>query len=216
MSLRVSKFGGTSMGDAACMLRSAEISFKQNSFIVVVSATSGTTNLLIELGQKAQGNTWAESEIILEQIKQRHWQIAKDLELPANTPALVQLFEEMTSIARGISLLRDCSPRALDALVSFGERISSVLFAQAMRMVFKKNQSDKLVLWWDVRDILITDDQFGQARPQIQKIASKAREKLQGISTDSSVVVTQGFIGRTEEGLTTTLGRGGSDYSAAI
>jgi aspartate kinase len=215
MSLIVSKFGGTSMGDASCMLRSAEVSFKQKSYLVVVSATSGTTNLLIELGHKAQGLDWSEAEGLLENIKDRHLKIAKDLQALPN-PELNLLFEEMTSISKGIHLLRDCSPRAMDTLVSFGERMSSVLFVQAMNMTFKKHGDLRKVQWLDVREILLTDDRFGKARPQLAQIEQKAKEYLKQWDPQHNMVVTQGFIGRTQEGQTTTLGRGGSDYSAAI
>jgi aspartate kinase len=215
MSLIVSKFGGTSMGDAACMRRSAEVSLKRGSYMVVVSATSGTTNLLIELGQKAQGADWNQAEELLKRIKERHLKIAEDLKAQPLLE-LSDLFEEMTSIARGIHLLRDCSPRALDALVSFGERMSSVLFVRAMQEILQKHGDVRKVQWLDVRDVLITDDQFGKARPQTAIIETKAQERIQPWNPKQNLVVTQGFIGRTVEGQTTTLGRGGSDYSAAI
>ena len=80
--LVVSKFGGTSMGDAACMLRSAEVSLKQGSKLVVVSATSGTTNDLIELATTAEKSSWEKASVIINKIKTRHEKIAADLELP--------------------------------------------------------------------------------------------------------------------------------------
>lgn len=205
------------MGDAKCMLRSAEVSHTHNAFVVVVSATSGTTNQLIELSQKAQSSNWLESETLIQKIEERHLQIAKDLGAEeALTQALHPLFEEMESIAKGIFLLRDCSARALDTLVSLGERMSSVLFAQAMTVVLHKHGVHRRVQWLDVRDVLCTDDQFGKARPLTDKIATLTNEKLGALNPQATVVVTQGFIGRSEEGFTTTLGRGGSDYSAAI
>lgn len=215
MKLVVSKFGGTSMGDAQCMLRSAEVCFHQNSFLVVVSATSGTTNQLIELGQKAQSAQWQDCENLLAKIRERHLQIAKDLQNAA-TDQLQILFDEMNSIAKGIYYLRDCSPRALDVLVSFGERMSSVLFKRAMELTLASHGSARAVEWLDVRDVLITDDHFGKARPVTATICQRAQEKILCHQMTSTVVVTQGFIGRTPEGQTTTLGRGGSDYSAAI
>ena len=91
----VSKFGGTSMGDAKCMLRSAEVSFAQNSFLVVVSATSGTTNQLIELSQLAQNSKWEQCESLLQKIEDRHLQIAKDLGAEAHlTESLRPLFDD--------------------------------------------------------------------------------------------------------------------------
>ena len=117
----VSKFGGTSMGDAACMLRSAEVSVKQKSRLIVVSATSGTTNQLIELGSQAQSQKQAEVERLLLGIRERHFQIAKDLKASTQTHEFLQsVLDELDSLARGIFLLRDCSPKALDNLMSFG------------------------------------------------------------------------------------------------
>jgi aspartate kinase len=211
----VSKFGGTSMGDAACMLRSAEVTHKQNSFIVAVSATSGTTNLLIELGQKAEKRLWNEAEKILNTIQTKHEKIADDLKAGNEAhQKLSALFEEMNSLAKGIHLLRDCSTKAMDTLVSLGERMSSVLFTEALRSVKAKAGSKQSVILVDARDFIKTDEQFGKARPLIDLIEEKCKA---GLTYDSNkVYVTQGFIGSTREGLTTTLGRGGSDYSAAL
>lgn len=205
------------MGDAACMLRSAEVSVQKNSFLVCVSATSGTTNLLIELGQKAKSSTWDNCQSILNKIYDRHKQIAKELSFADRENQLQTLFAETESIAKGIFLLRDCSERALDALVSLGERMSSVLFAEAFQQKLKSSGQSRKVVWLDARDIICTDDQFGKARPQIEKISERAQQKiLSALDPQNHAIVTQGFIGRSEEGQTTTLGRGGSDYSAAL
>lgn len=213
----VSKFGGTSMGDASCMLRSAEVSFKQNSSIVVVSATSGTTNALIELGKTAQAKAWSESETLLTKIRERHLQIAEELKVSAETRAQLEaLFEEKESLARGIHLLKDCSVKAMDTLMSLGERMSSVLFTEAMGQVLKKHGSPKKSELLDVREVLRTDDAFSKARPLTEEIISLCGKRLAKLRDFKTVYVTQGFIGRTEDGMTTTLGRGGSDYSAAI
>jgi aspartate kinase len=213
----VSKFGGTSMGDAACMLRSAEVVQKQNSSVVVVSATSGTTNDLIALGKSSQFSPWPETEIILSKIRNRHLKIAEDLKIQANAKLnLEALFEEMEGLAKGIFLLKDCSTKALDTLMSLGERLSSVLFTEAMATVLKKHNSSKSAELLDVRRVLRTDDSFGKAKPLTEEVSLLCAQHLQNARAQKSVVVTQGFIGMTEEGMTTTLGRGGSDYSAAI
>lgn len=213
----VSKFGGTSMGDASCMLRSAEVSFNQNSSIVVVSATSGTTNDLIELGKTSQAKPWVEAEAILTKIRQKHLKIADELKISADSTAKMKtLFEEMESLARGVHLLKDCSVKALDTLMSLGERMSSVLFTEAMKQVLQKKGSPITALLFDVRDVLRTDETFSKARPLTAEIARLCEEKLSYIRDHKSITVTQGYIGRTEDGMTTTLGRGGSDYSAAI
>lgn len=215
--LVVSKFGGTSMGDADCMLRSAEVSFRQGSSLVVVSATSGTTNDLIALGKAAETQSWLEAEKILTKIQERHLKIAGDLHLPQDSvKQLETLFEEMSSLAKGVHLLKDCSVKALDTLVSLGERMSSLLFTEAMSQVLKKHKSDKSAQLLDVRTVLRTDDSFGKAKPLIAEVAALAQKNLSFLREGKKVVCTQGYIGMTEEGNTTTLGRGGSDYSAAI
>ena len=217
MSLVVSKFGGTSMGNAECMLRSAEISVQQKSFLICVSATSGTTNQLIALGQTAEKGDSNQVQMLAAELIAKHQTIAKDLGLPQDHAPLVQLFEEMLSIAKGMQLLKDCSPRALDILLSLGERTSSVLFAQAMKTQLAKAGVKKEVVLFDARDVIATDDQFGSARPQITKIAELAQSQiLNKYPQDKYVIVTQGYIGRSLSGNSTTLGRGGSDYSAAL
>lgn len=215
--LVVSKFGGTSMGDAACMRRSAEVSVKQNSRLVVVSATSGTTNSLIQLGQMAESGAWEDCEKLLSQIRERHLKIADELGLhELGRKHLEELFEEAESLARGISLLRDCSAKAMDRLMSLGERLSSVLFAKAFEAALQSAGRSTPVRWLDARDVMRTDDQFGKARAQTRDIERLSHEFWADLHKGSVVGVTQGFIGRTEEGATTTLGRGGSDYSAAL
>lgn len=208
----VSKFGGTSMGDAKCMLRSAEVATSSHASLVVVSATSGTTNQLIELGQKAARGYWEGCELIISKIKDRHAHIANELKLsPEGTTKLYSQFEELESIARGMFLLKDCSAKSLDVLMSLGERMSSVLFCQALQNVYM--HSVELI---DARDVIKTDEQFGKARPSIEAINVLSEKFLKNCRTRDVIFVTQGFIGSTEDGATTTLGRGGSDYSAAL
>lgn len=217
LPLIVSKFGGTSMGNAECMLRSAEISLQKKSFLICVSATSGTTNQLISIGQKAeQGQS---SELISELIN-KHLKIAAELNLSTESKEhqqLLQLFEELRSVSQGMQLLKDCSPRALDILVSLGERISSVLFVQALKIQISNKNLKKNVSLLDAREIIKTDQNFGCARPLIHDIEKMCHEKIKSIyNLDKDILVTQGFIGSTLTGHSTTLGRGGSDYSAAL
>lgn len=211
----VSKFGGTSMGDAQCMKRSAQVSLSQNANLVVVSATSGTTNLLIALGNRALNQEWAQLETLIEDIRKRHLAIAQDLKLEAKgQSALQSLFQELESIIKGVFYLKDLSLKALDALQSLGERMSSVLFTQALSNELV-GQNRKAILY-DARDILKTDNLFGKAKPNQEWINQHAPEFFSSVLKGNSVGVTQGFIGSTIEGHTTTLGRGGSDFSAAI
>lgn len=213
----VSKFGGTSMGNAVAMIRSAEVTLKQKSNLVVVSATSGTTNLLIELAQTAEKKTWPEAEELVTKIKTTHVKIATELKASDFVfENIHSLITELESLSRGIHLLKDCSPKAFDYIQSFGERLSSVLFTEALAHVVKKNNLAKTLHWFDARTILKTDDQFAKARPLTEKIIALSREHLIPQLKTDVVLVTQGFIGETLDGKTTTLGRGGSDYSAAI
>ncbi len=205
------------MGDASCMLRSAELSLKQKAKVVLVSASSGTTNDLIELGKTSQTKSWPEAEIILSKIYQRHVKIADDLKLSSQLNIqLKYLFEEMESLSRGIYLLKDCSVKAQDALMSLGERMSSVLFAEAIKQILQKHSLDLEAELFDIREVLRTDDAFGKARPLISEIKILCERHFGDIRNSKKITVTQGYIGRTEDGMTTTLGRGGSDYSAAI
>lgn len=205
------------MGDAQCMLRSAEVSFRQGSSLIAVSATSGTTNDLIALGKTAEARPWPEAEKILVKIQDRHIKIAKDLAASAHAEERLEvLFEEMNSLAKGMHLLRDCSAKALDTLVSLGERMSTVLFAEAMSKVLEKHNSRKTAELFDVRQVLRTDDSFGKAKPLTQEISKLCQEHLGFLRDHKKTVITQGYIGMTDDGLTTTLGRGGSDYSAAL
>jgi aspartate kinase len=213
----VSKFGGTSMGDAACMRRSAEVARERGACLVVVSATSGTTNDLIKLAELARDTQWSQCEVLINQIRQRHELLADELQLrPLLRAQLTELMQSLASIARGIFLLKECSPRALDTVMSFGERMSSVLFVEALTSVYLQHQLSRSVEFLDARSIIITDDQFGRAKPLVVNVSEQARIHLSRSQTQRATFVTQGFIGCTVEGSTTTLGRGGSDYSAAL
>jgi aspartate kinase len=219
MNFVISKFGGTSMGDASCMLRSAEVSLKHRSNIIVVSATSGTTNDLIQLGESSEKGQYSEAEGLINKIQERHLKIAADLKADKSTLDQINLLlSEMDSIAKGIYLLRDCSAKAKDVLMSLGERLSSVLFTSALQHVFQQSGEGHLprVEFLDVRTVLKTDENFGKAKPLTNEIIKLCSEKLSACRNGEVVHVTQGFIGQTLQGATTTLGRGGSDYSAAI
>ncbi len=219
MRFIISKFGGTSMGDASCMLRSAEVSLTRESNIVVVSATSGTTNDLLNLGEFSEKGLSVQADSLIQKIQERHRNIAKDLTSdPQTLEQLEQLLAELASIAKGIFLLRDCSLKAKDVLVSLGERLSSILFTQALQTIYQRSSNKKKtsVALLDVRTVLKTDEHFGKAKPLIEEIKRNCDELLGRCKQGEIVYVTQGFIGQTLKGATTTLGRGGSDYSAAL
>jgi len=209
----VSKFGGTSMSDATAMDRSAAISHRQGARMVVVSATSGTTNQLLQIVASGEKGNLAEALAMVEAIKARHLTIAKDIELEEKEHTqLQQLFDELATLAHGMALLREASLKARDRIQAVGERMSSLLFAHVMQ----KTARDKKVILQDARAVLRTDSDFGKATPLIGEIKSLCSQILTEINNPNVIYVTQGFIGQTEDGETTTLGRGGSDYSAAL
>lgn len=217
MSFVISKFGGTSMGDAECMLRSANVCLLRKSNIVVVSATSGTTNDLLKLGELSEKGLFNEADSLIQKIQERHTKLAIDLTSDKQTlDQLNILLSEMDSIAKGIYLLRDCSAKAKDVLVSLGERMSSVLFTRALQNAYQNAKNKIAIELLDVRTVLKTDENYGKAKPLTEEIFRLCQDTLTSCRQGEVIYVTQGFIGQTLGGATTTLGRGGSDYSAAI
>lgn len=204
----VSKFGGTSMGDLPSMSRSATIAIERKSSIVVVSATSGTTDKLIQLAKSASVGETTECEKLVFSIKERHQAIIS--ELPKNQMAVEVLqtyFTELDLLVQNISLLKELTPKALDHILSLGERMSSLIF----REVLHHQLPNKSVVLLDARSVIKTDSNFGKATPLISEIAHRC-----SLLDTNCIYVTQGFIGSDADGNTTVLGRGGSDYSAAL
>jgi aspartate kinase len=207
----VSKFGGSSMKDHEAMLRSAKISMEQKTTITLVSATHGTTDQLHALVDCAIAGKWNECEKTLFTLREKHFDILQQLTNDNLVgEKLRELIINLETLIRGIFLMNECSEKAKDRVVSFGERLSSLLFAEALKMTWK-NQT---IEYFDSRDILKTDSNFGKAKPNLAKIRQACLDKFK---TDGSIsYVGQGYIGSDNEGTTTTLGRGGSDYSAAL
>lgn len=210
-SLVVSKFGGTSMGDHASMQRSARISIERDATVVVVSATSGTTDKLIEIAKSASTGRMEECEKAVFAVKERHLGLLKST--GNNTQTQTQLesyFTEIDLLVQNLSLLKELTPRAHDHILSLGERMSSLLF----RDVLQAEWPSKKVTLLDARTVIKTDSNFGKATPQIEVIEKEATARMN--LGGEYVYVTQGFIGSDLQGNTTILGRGGSDYSAAL
>ena len=207
MSLVVAKFGGTSVADFAAMNRCADIILANpDTRVVVVSASSGVTNLLVEL---TQANVNDQRRMaLLTQIAQVQYDIVDKLERPQDVAATIdKLLSRMSVLSDALVL--DRSKAIIDELLSMGEQCSSLLFSAVIRQKGTPSSA------FDVRQVLRTDSHFGRAEPQIELIASLGAEHLAPLLS-SQVIVTQGFIGADSEGNTTTLGRGGSDYSAAL
>jgi aspartate kinase len=207
-SFIVSKFGGTSMGDIQSMRRSAVISAERNSSFIVVSATSGTTDQLIKVAKFASTGHKEECEKLVFSIKERHQAMMNELPLNQIANANLQTyFTEFDLLVQNISLLRELTPKAQDHILSLGERMSSLIF----REVLHHQLPNKSVVLLDARSVIKTDSNFGKATPLISDISSQC-----SLLNTQSIYVTQGFIGSDSSGNTTVLGRGGSDYSAAL
>ncbi|MGP1388666.1 MAG: lysine-sensitive aspartokinase 3 [Vibrio diabolicus] len=206
-AFNVAKFGGTSVANFEAMSRCATIiENNPNTRLVVSSACSGVTNLLVELANGVQDQTHRTE--LQQNLANIHDAILTQLEDSTKTAAEVYaILDTVASLAEAASI--QASAKLTDHLVACGELMSTHILAQLMC------ERGIQAVRFDIRDVLRTDDNFGRAEPNIEAISTLAQDKLVPLC-QQSVVVTQGFIGSDEAGNTTTLGRGGSDYSAAL
>lgn len=207
----IAKFGGTSVAHANAMRRSAQISLERGISLVVVSACAGITDKLVEIGNCAHGGDWNKAFHLIQVVRQRHYEIATDLAVTSEIlKGIESLIQELETLAQGVSLLKDLTPRAHDSILSIGERLSSLLFRECLQSLTQERRV-KLV---DARELIITNADHGKARPKISHIRKRCAKKL--ALSNELIYVTQGFIGSSTDGHTTTLGRGGSDATAAL
>ncbi|KXI28584.1 lysine-sensitive aspartokinase 3 [Paraglaciecola hydrolytica] len=205
--LNVAKFGGTSVANFAAMQNCANIvKDNANTKVVVVSASAGVTNLLVDIAHTAM--TTEQTSAKIAQISDIQFAILHALKDPQEvSDKLTELLDSLKELALHEELLH--RPDLKDALLSHGERLSSLLFSAVLK------QNGLSASNFDVRKILRTDSEYGQAAPQLSEI-KQAAQCLMLPELAKSVLVTQGFIGSDEHGNTTTLGRGGSDFTAAL
>ena len=216
--MKVLKFGGSSVADperirsvAAIVLAAA----KRDRIVVVVSAFQGVTNQLLQCAHLAEKGS-ADYQKIFTQIAKRHRDAVGALLKKQNRRQTLAILEErlkeLEDVLRGMSLLRDCPPRALDLTASFGERLSTLIVATYLQQLHRTE-------FVDARQFIVTDDQFTHAAVLFDQTNRKIRSyfnRLQQKSRHRVIPVVTGFIGSTEDGRTTTIGRNGSDYTAAI
>jgi aspartate kinase len=205
--LNVAKFGGTSVANFTAMQNCVNIVKSNiNTKLVVVSASAGVTNLLVDIAHTAMTTEQVLAKVT--QISDIQFAILHALTNPQDvSDKLAELLDSLKELALHEELLH--RPDLKDALLSHGERLSSLLFSA----VLKQNGLDSAN--FDVRKVLRTDNEFGQAAPQLDEIRQAAQTLLLP-ELSSKVLVTQGFIGSDQDGNTTTLGRGGSDFTAAL
>jgi aspartate kinase len=215
----VCKFGGTSVGDAEAIARTAAIIAKRRDRqpIVVVSALGGATNKLLQIAEQAAKGQLIGALSAVEGLRDRH--LAQTEALLRADPAasadiageLSSMFDELAALAEALNTLGDLTPRSLDAIASLGEQLSSVLLVAA----FQRHGLPAVHV--DARQVMITDSQFTRAEPQPDAIAEAAQRIVMPIVRAGKIPVMGGFIGSAQgTGVTTTLGRGGSDYSASL
>jgi len=212
----VLKFGGTSVEDSAAFRRVLAIvgQRRDKPAAVVVSALAGVTDQLLAAGEQAAAGELVEAIEILRGIRERHDRIARELILGSHVTAFLNwLHDECEALARllqGVTALGEFSARTSDRVVGAGEVLSSRLLADALR------EAGNDAVWVDARECLVTDETYGCAAPLRAETDRRLGELVLPVLRAGRVPVLGGFIAATTEGTPTTLGRGGSDFSAAL
>jgi len=219
MSLVVMKFGGTSVEDPAAIGRTAAIVAGRIALgrqpVVVVSAMAKVTDQLLRAAAAASQGDRTGALAISSRLRARHRDTASVLvknaaELASLIDFIDEKFDSLDEVLRGLAAILELTPRISDLIVSYGERTSSRIVASAF-CELGINAAHV-----DSRDVIITDSQFQKAVPQPALIEKRATEKLLPLINQGQVPVMGGFIASNEAGITTTLGRGGSDFSGAL
>lgn len=212
----VLKFGGTSVGDAAAIERAADIvrGRMPGRPLVVVSAMAGATNSLLAIAEQAAKGHLIGALSAVEALRERHLGAVAALVPDAAAADLASdlsaAFDDLARLAEALSVLGHSTPRSMDTIAAQGEMLSSQLVVAAFRA------RGIPAAHVDARQVVLTDDRFMKAEPQPQAIADASRAHLLPLLREGQVPVMGGFIGATRDGLTTTLGRGGSDYTASL
>ena len=215
----VCKFGGTSVGDAQAIARTASIiaGRRERQPVVVVSALGGATNMLLRIAEQSAKGQLIGALSAVEALRDRHLKQTETLLRDDATASadiggeLSAMFDELAALAEALKTLGDLTPRSLDAIASLGEQLSSVLVVAAFRAHGLPAEHV------DARQVMITDAQYTRAEPQPDAIAEAAQRLIMPMVRAGSIPVMGGFIGSAQgTGVTTTLGRGGSDYSASL
>lgn len=212
------KFGGTSVGDASCIARVAQIvadASRETAVAAVVSAMSGVTNRLIEAATRSEAGDREQVAALFEALRKQHKTalallIHQNVESDRLSSAIEGIFNEGERLCEGTALLHELTPRALDSISSLGERLSAPLVAGALRDLGVKSEAV------NASELIVTDSFHGGAEPLMEKTRERSQALLRPLLDRGIVPVVTGFIGATSEGVLTTLGRGGSDYSATI
>jgi aspartate kinase len=217
--MRVLKFGGTSVADAAAIQRVAAIVGSAHQAgghcgpAVVVSALGGVTDRLLEIARLARDGDAARAHEGVEALRRRHLDVLDAVAGTGGRDARLfvgEQFDRLGAVTDALAVLREASPRSLDAVASVGELVSCRIVAAA----FEAAGLPAVAI--DPRLLLVTDEGFTAAVPHIEATRSQVCARLRPALAEGRIGVTGGFVGATRSGIATTLGRGGSDYSAAL
>lgn len=215
--LLVMKFGGTSMGTAERIRAAADICAGQRKVrpvVVVVSAMSKVTDLLLDTLRLAEAGRAVEVEANIKKLESRHVETCRVLlPEPACSTAICEvgiIVGEFARIAHGMLILGERPPRSIDEAVAVGERLSAMMIAACL------NTAGQVATAINSAEVVVTDDEYGNATPLLEQTREKAREKLLPLLESNVIPILTGFNGATVDGRATTLGRGGSDFSASI
>ncbi|MEA1870959.1 MAG: aspartate kinase [Candidatus Bipolaricaulota bacterium] len=219
MTPLVMKFGGTSVGSADAFTQVAEIVVKQNrerdGTVVIVSAMSGVTNELCRGALTAAGGDDRTYRAVAAELQAHHHRVIdslfpKGMERSSLLSRVDECLSEFIALCHSIRVLGEVTPRAMDAVTSLGEGVSAHILAALLRL--RGEESEDL----DATRLIVTDRTFQNAVPLMKPTRAQVTELLAPLFERRAIPVVAGFIGATEDGVTTTLGRGGSDYTAAI
>jgi bifunctional aspartokinase / homoserine dehydrogenase 1 len=216
--LQVMKFGGTSVGDAMCIARTAQIvaqGAREKACVAVVSAMSGVTNRLIEAANQALTGNAKQAVYVMDALRAQHEAALVNLTKKEEKRVRVrkqldEVLGEGRRLCEGTALLRELTPRTLDAISSLGERLSARLVALAVEELGLPSEAI------EATELIVTDGFHGGAEPQMELTREKSQARILPLLGKGIVPIVTGFIGATPGGQLTTLGRGGSDYSATI
>src|SRR5215468_4690022 len=216
--LIVMKFGGTSVGSAERIAQAADLAVKSakegHKVVVVTSAMSGVTNKLIAAARNAVGGYYHKT--VSDDLHEPHRQ-AIHLLAPNDAArrreaieVVRQRIERFETLCKGLTMVRELTPRTLDAISGLGEMMCAPILSCA---ISDRGAASRSI---EATELIVTDDQFGQAEPLMDETRRRTRDKLAPLLEQGEIPVVTGFIAATKEGVQTTLGRGGSDYTASI
>ncbi|HLA44323.1 MAG TPA: aspartate kinase, partial [Aggregatilineales bacterium] len=219
MSILTMKFGGTSVGSSEAIRQAASIICEHadqgHQVVSIVSAMAGVTNALIKAARDAEQGGVSSYTLLSQELRERHVQTATDLITTTNRRDQVihelrSLLDDFEQLCYSISIMREVTPRGMDVVSSLGERLSVRLVAAYLQ---DQGRNSTAI---DSTQLIVTNDRFQNAAPDMDATRQKVQEKLLPLIERNTLPIVTGFMGATPNGTITTLGRGGSDYSAGI